>query len=315
MDQRMIWSFIVEQKLTELLWLPVKWTLLGGLLGLLIGILAFVFINRFGGYRLEHKTGVWLRVLVGIVTIIGSSVFGLYGGFYEGLIKAVEVVGENKALQEKANPYIGHAGALLIAGLYTACPKEGVKTFTPPTEKAMRASLDGFMAGKWEVNVAELNKRLNNLRGAATNTAIQGIAKQCNISLPEYEDTKKNRIALSFLSAFAKYGLGMDLDGPSDAVKDIELTKACSKIMSGLPAEAALAGDPATISYQELSAYITRQSIQAAVIKTINHAIRAQQIGAGILFLVFLAVPIIAFRIAEYIRQKHAANTAPSQAA
>ncbi|MHB9130356.1 MAG: hypothetical protein ACYDBB_04585 [Armatimonadota bacterium] len=293
-------KFVADNQLAGLLWIPLLWAILGGVVGLLLGLCSFFTIRALGGYRLEWKGATWLRVLVGVLTVAVAVICGGITGFQEGIWRAVQRVALQGKMSEQLQPQIGQYGAMLIAGVYVGCPQGGKQC----TEEELKGKVKSFTTGAWELDVPEFNRRLLNTPANTANVLIESATKDTRLRCPELQDTKASRMALWFLGKLGESMLPGEAEEAHDSLVDNELGKLCRKIIREMPAEAAKHGDPNTISYAEVSAFIGRKGMVSAIIKPIRAMVRSQQYGNALFFLCTLALPVIGFRIAEHVRRR-----------
>ncbi|MHB9023593.1 MAG: hypothetical protein ACYC7E_05380 [Armatimonadota bacterium] len=300
-------KFITENHLPGLLWTTVGWTIFGSIAGLLLGLLVFFGIRRLGGYRLELPAAVWLRALVGVLTVIIALVCGGIFGFNEGVLRGVRRVVQEGAITERFVPQVGHSGALLLAGLYNIDILVNANN-KQEAQQQLEAKFKSFAAGDWELDVHELQRRVDNVPVTAANVALGAILENPSIRIPEIRNTPLGKVQRWLLVALEQGLIPDQAEGFAEEWGAKEIRKFCANIYRGLPAEAAKSGNPNTIACTELSVYLGRQSLSGLVLPLTKAFVRGHQFSVLLFFLIILAVPVVGFQLGEFIRRKKCAT-------
>jgi len=100
-----------------------------------------------------------------------------------------------------------------------------------------------------------------------------------------------------FLKSVGVEILKKKLMNDADRLLGVKVGKFVEEVFHGLPAEAALHGDPASISVTDLSAYISRQIEERLVLATTRDLVRAMQMYACLAMLLTLVLPVGVFYI------------------
>ncbi|MHB1457431.1 MAG: hypothetical protein ACYC0V_11010 [Armatimonadota bacterium] len=301
-----IFGFIIINQLPEIIWDIVLWTLVGSISGSLFGLAVYFRIREWGGYRLEWRYTAWLRALTAILAAGSAFVCGGLIGFYDGAWRGVQQVAVQGDFGTRLMPTISGYGAQLIAGVYSLylVVEEGKSSRN--TEHEIRKKMITFAHGEWEIDVYQMQERISNTPKYLIDAAIRDLLIESRIRDPAPESSATQKILLWFLQRVGEGILPAEVNQFSDAVQESSLVRYTRKILRDLPSEAAKTGNPQTIGYNHLSVYLARESMQPFFVKPIRGIARAHQVGVVIWLLFTLAVPVGAFRLAEYLRQRRA---------
>lgn len=299
MDQTLVLALLRED-MPRMLGAVVGWTVLGGLLGLIVGLLAFFLIRAWGGYRLQGKwSGLW-QVLTAVFTVLVALGCGGVAGFHEGTWRGVERLAKDGAFSERYLAPIGHAGALLLAGLYCLGDET---TGALPTQDQLIARVKAFERGTWEINAAEMDLRMSRLSVTTVNAGLTAVKSDLQLRFPGMRNPRVNRMVSWFLEKMALSAIPGEADS---ALARSEVVQVSRKIIRGLPAEAAKAGNPATVGCAELSTFVGWQALKPLVMHPLRDAMRANEFAALLFFLVCLLVPVGIFRLVGFQQQRRA---------
>ncbi|MHB0999442.1 MAG: hypothetical protein ACYC27_09370 [Armatimonadota bacterium] len=305
---REIFQFVLTNQLPGMIGIVVFWTVLGGLLGLLLGLLVFIKIRALGGYRLEWRYAVWLRVLTGVLMVGCTIVCGTMIGFYDGVWRGVQKVAVQGDLGTQVMPRVDGYGAQFIAGVYSMCPSVDGTENPVITQKEMQQQMASFADGKWEIDVSQMQSRVSSIHKHTIDSAIQYLLHDSRIRYPEKKDTVSDKILYWFLQRIGEGMLPAKVKEVKNTVQDSNMAKFTRKLLRDLPSEAAKNGNPQTIGYMDLSAYLARKSMQPLIIIPVRGFARTHQAGFGIFLLLTLVLPVAVFRLAHYIHQRRASK-------
>lgn len=305
-----IFKFILTNQLPGMIGIVALWTMIGAILGLLLGLAAYFRVRALGGYRLEWRYTAWLRALAAVLTVGSAVACGGIIGFYDGAWRGVQQVAVQGDFGTRLMPRVGGYGAQLIAGVYSLYPSVGDSKRPDMSHQEMRKQMASFADGKWEIDIYRMQERVSNTPKYVIDAAIRDLLHDSRIRYPAAKDAASQKILYWFLQRVGEGILPAEVNQFSDAVSESSVVKYTRKILRDLPAEAAKTGNPQTIGYNHLSAYLARESMQPFFVKPARSIARAHQVGVVIWFLFTLAVPVGGFRLAEYLRQRRARDHA-----
>ena len=101
----------------------VKWTVLGGLSGLLVAVGLFFGLRAIGGFRWEWRHAKWFRVLTLLWLLLAIPFCTGTVGFFEGMWRGTRIVLERSHLGTDVFPKIGNAASLSMAYLHLLVPR------------------------------------------------------------------------------------------------------------------------------------------------------------------------------------------------
>jgi len=288
---RQIFDEIVASQAHQLVFISAKWTVLGGVLGLVVAILAMIAFRKLGWYRSGWRFECWVRWTLWILSIASCAGLVATAGFFVGVIRGSEHVMLNSQLATKVFPLVSDALADGVAG---------VQVYLSDTNTAARsntniaARIESFRHGEWEVNVPELHGQLDQLGSGATSNLVAEVEVRLVASSPQLQSGLPNKLLHHSLRFIGTVLVQRKLNSE---LKRTHLDDFYHAVRDRLVSAARAQGGPDTIGRQELSTFLVKEVVVPSVMKPIR-------IFAGgqvkmFLFLAFLSlvIPVTLFEL------------------
>ncbi len=263
-----LWRQIVNElgatQAHQFLLISVKWAVLGGFVGLLVGALAVIASQKLGWYRSGWRFAGWVRWPLWILTVITCA--GLVGGagFFVGVIRGSERVMLHSQLATKVFPEVGDALADGMAA---------VQIYLSETNTAARSGtnislrLETFRSGAWEVNAPEFLRQLDNLQAGAVSNVVADIEQKITSNSPSLQSGLPNQLLHHSLRLFGTMVVERKINSQLHRAKLDDFYHAFG---DRLVAEARKHGAPDTIGHRELSAFLVTEAVVPGVMKPIR---------------------------------------------
>lgn len=281
---RQIFDEIVASQAHQLVFISAKWTVLGGVLGLVAAILALVAFRKLGWYRSGWRFERWVRWLVWILSVISCVGLVATAGFFIGVIRGSEHVLLNSQLATKVFPLVSDALADGVAGVQVYLSNTNA---TARTDMDMTAQIETFRRGEWEVNVPELHRQLDQLQAGAVSNLVAEVETRLVASSPQLQNGLPNTLlhhSLRFI------GTVLVQRKVNSELKRTKLDDFYHAVRDRLVSAARLQGNPDTMGRQELSTFLVKEVVVPSVMKPIR--IFAGNQVKMFLFLAFLSLVI-----------------------
>ncbi len=263
MDDTLITALVREQ-LPRLIGTVFGWAMLGSLLGGLGCAGAFWLLRRLGAYLLPARS-IWVAVLL-TATILVGLIGGGIAGFHQGVLSGVRHACADSRIADAALPHLGRAGALLLAGVSTLSAPDA-------DPHLLRARLDAFEEGMWSLDVTTLPAGAAHISPSALALAVNEVKTVLGASQQQLDSPSERGVVSEILAALAAQLLPHS-QGP---VSNHAIIRFAGRVIAGLPAEAARAGDGHTLSCRALSAFIGRESLEPFIFVPLRASVRGHQ--------------------------------------
>jgi len=290
---------LVQQIITEvgasqahwLIWLSVKWAVLGGMLGLVAAILGILLFRKVGWYRSGWRFEAWVRWPLWGGSVVCVTAFAGAAGFCKGLVQGSEQVLRHSQLATKVFPPVGDALADVVGGfqLYASVSN-------PPsvTDSNFMARVADFQAGGWEVNVPQLNRQLDELPAGVASNLVSKIESNIVARTPMLQSGLPNTLLHHVLGYGWKFAVARKVEGE---LRDHKLDTCYQTARARLLSAAQQAGDPATISRGELSAFLVQEAVVPSVMVPVRIFLIQNVALFGMLGGLSLVLPAVLFRL------------------
>jgi len=270
-----------------------KWTLLGAFLGTILAILACLIFSRIGWYEMRWRFAGWLRWSIYVPMVIVSLIlFGL-AGFWSGVIRGTERVLTKSQLATDVFPKIAGvvADGMAWVQIYATLPGA-------PNTNEVSLKLDGFREGKWELHASQFLKQLDEFQEDKIQDAIARLEQTALERTPQLKGGIGEKLLHQLLS-----GLGRALAEKKVAgeLKSWGADKVYLAIREQLTVKAAMAGNPETISREEISTFIVHDGIVPGIMKPVRATARSQQLPLVIIAVLVIVVPPVCIRLARIL--------------
>jgi len=283
-----LWRHLVEFGAVDCVWSAVRWGLAGLVAGLVFGLAAFFLLRALGAYRLDWQPAKWLRVIVcllGVLAAMGSlGLIGAAEGVWRSLRQTVE--------RSPALPKAAEAGTLLLAQLYV----------TGTTN-----SVSGFADGQWEINVTELQRRLDTISEATVKSVTQSMLDDAAQRWPALGG--RGQPVLGWI--VGELAQGIVRRKLRENLDRFGIATYWDNVLRSLPAAAARTGDPQTISREELSGLLAQHGLAPLLTGSLRSLVRSFQVQTAIVLALALVLPVAAFRIPDVILRRRQAKATP----
>ena len=295
----------------QLFFKTILWSIGFAVTGGLLACLLFFTLNAIGGYRSNWKHAKWLRgAILVLMTILFFVFFGV-AGFFEGILQGSETILLQSELAKRVYPAVGKTGADLIASIYIVTPahiKSSDKTHL--LNRLTKAKLETFHQGRWELDVTEFFKRLDQVGTETFEALALNLKKEAQKSYPDLSEGIGEKILDWFLNSFGKMLIKQTA---IYEMKNHGLYIPMISFTDGLKQAARTQGNSDTISHQELSLYIVQKTIAEPCLIAIKPLVRGYQMGILLFVFITLAVPVVLFWISYCIWSRGKSKTASYQ--
>jgi hypothetical protein len=307
-------NIVLETELHTLLGMSALWSVIGGVVGLAAGVLAYVVVRKLGGYDWGWAHAKWIRWLTCAVVVLGTATAGGAIGLGKGASDGFEVVLRKSQLATEVFPVAGDVAADLIAMLYLELSIDAATDDPSGAQaqaaKAERASkLTAFRAGTFEIDVVNLAEGANTLQSARVAEIVEELEDEVLTQFPSWRGGAFEKVLNTVLVT-----LGEAL--VSHEVKKLglgKLVRQMQRAVKALPKAAAKTGDPNRIDRAELSEHVVQFGVVPALMLPVRSFIRGYQFAAAAAFLGLLLLPVCFFRGAEFIRNRRGAASSDDE--
>ncbi len=299
-------AYVTGNHLSGFLWACIKMGVLGAALGFFSGLTAFLLIRKWNGYALDGRGAKWARGLVGFFTVLIFMAGFLCVGLLQGALNFTQKLVKDELAIARVCEKPCYQVSMMIAELYIAGSTVVPANTNVVYADELRRQVHALEDGSQEIDVKELEYRLQHLSETAITPIVDQVMARAIQKWPSLTNSPYQQKMERFLKSVAMEMLKKKVMTDADRLLGKNIGKFVDSLFSGLPAEAALRGNPATISVADLSTYISRQIIDFLVLGTIRDYVRMFQIFAYLAMLITLALPVGVFYI---VRRRRAGQT------
>lgn len=252
---------------TVLLWIAI-----GGLLGALLGFIAHRVSSKAGAYRLEPAALRWPRIASAAwLLLAGLSLGGSMGGC-EGTLRGVEKVVRESQFRKEA---LDRAAAFGAAGMvWLDLHLQGTEGSAPATLTQDRP--------------IDIRAFLGRLERAEARIVKEALPK-CMEYLRTKVDLPKSGLVASMAEASMEFAIRKVL---RDKVKEQFVSR-------GVPIDDFFATLPDRMTFRQLSGHIAEKALVPIFVSPARAWTRGHQLILGVLLVLALALPALAFSIAR----------------
>lgn len=269
----------------------VKWTFLGALLGVVLAVLACVLFSRLGWYDVRWRFTRGLRWTVFVLTLVLSAIlFGL-AGLWSGAIDGSERVLSRSQLATDVFPKIADAIADAMAWVQVQPQFSGMTN-----EVELSSELDEFRARKWELHAAQFLQQLDSIKEDAITNLVAKVEQSAFERAPKLKGGLSETLLHQFLHGLGRLVVEKKV---ASELKGWGVDRIYHAILQDLETEAAKAGNPDTITRNEISALLVREGIVPGILKPIRSTARAQQLPLVAIAIMAMVVPPVCIRLAR----------------
>jgi hypothetical protein len=292
---------IGREEFVALLKSSALWGLLGAALGLGFSFATYRGFRRLHWYGATSPAGRWTqRSILGLSALLCSGLIGA-AGLIEGVHRECPGVIVRSRIGTDALPAAASLLAEAMVWIDLAAQQGGSLARTAGDPR-----LAEFRAGTWELDVQAFLGRIDTLRDESFRNILRQLEDMMLERSPGLKDGFTGRILHEAIHGLGPVLLDKKL---SDELRHRGLDHLQEAVRTRLLAEAARAGDPATIGYRDLSGFVLRDGLVPAIVAPIRSFARQQQILCAVLAIFVCCVPAVAFRLS---RPKPAQPSAPA---
>lgn len=269
----------------------VKWTLLGALLGIVLGVVSCFVFSRLGWYDVRWRFARGLRWSVFILTLVLSAMLFALVGTWSGAISGSARVLLHSQLATDVFPKLADTIADGMAWVQVQADLNGDTSSIEVTTR-----LDEFRAGKWELHATRFLQELDALKEGTITNAITRLEQSALEHVPQFKGGTGEKLLHQFFSRLGRLVVEKKV---SSELKKYGADRVYFAIRENLVGEAAKGGNPETIARTEISVFLIREGIVPGIMKPIRTTARAQQMPLLGLALAVLIVPPLCLRLAK----------------
>lgn len=281
------------------------WTLLGTALGAVLAIVTCAVFSRWGWYHGHWRFARGMRWTTFSAQVLLAAIFLGLAGFWSGAIRGTERVLTQSQLRTEVFPEIGNAIADGMAWIQLRATSS-----VGTNDTALTAGLEEFRAGKWELHAPRFLRELDDFHEATVTNFVARLEQTTLEHAPQLKGGLGEQLLHGLLNGLARRLVEQKVAGE---LKNYGADRVYKIIRTQLPAEAAKAGVPETISRPELSTFLVRDGIVPGILQPVRFTARAQQLPLLLIALLVLFAPPLCFRWAQKrLMQSNPATTPPS---
>lgn len=284
MDSKIIIE-IINADFGMFFWEAVKWVLLVGVSGMILAVVLFLVFRFAGLYKDSENSAPLFRVLILIMMFILCAVFSALTGFFEGVYRGAEKMLHHGAYAQKTFLEAGNAGADIIAALYIQAPGAAESGETSEMNEIDREKLESFRRGAWEINILELRGHIDSFMNQVKSESREKRKEDYKKRYEFFRDGVGEKI-LEWLLKELDDAAEKKLAGTGPGKFVVSLFK-------GLVDGAAKTGDPDSIGFEALSAYIAEKMIHTILLPVRSYTRNLQIVSVVLYFLVPAIPPLI----------------------
>jgi hypothetical protein len=284
---------IVEELLAShigaLAWAIAWRCLVFGLLGVGLGLGAFLGLRKLGAFRFDWPHALWVRALTGAHELIS-----------EGQL-ATEVL-----------PIAGDAGSLMIASIYVGSEVGSELLDGAELEREQLASLEarvgGYANGEWEMDHAMLEARLDDVHARVVEIAVELARREVYERYPKLEGTLGDDVVSWVLDRFGAKLTKQLAESVSESAGVGMIFQSVQEVFTTLDEAAAREGDEAQLSHVELRAHVVEVGVVPMLTGPVDEFARGQRLTGILALLAFVIVTIGGFALARHLYEQRAAE-------
>ncbi len=169
-------------------------------------------------------------------------------------------------------------------------------------EKRIEADLETFRKGEWEVDVAVMKKKARETRKRVFDVVLPDVKGSIREEFPGLKQGRDAKILDWFIDTFGEALLTKLL---ADELERAKLRDPIVMIWEGLEATAKESGNPKTITYDTLCGYLPSRVLYACAVYPTKLAIRGNQTGLLLIWLLIIVLSVVLFQVTEFIRARN----------
>lgn len=269
----------------------------GVALGLGFSWLVYRAFRRLDWYHCRSTAGRWGQRGVGLATCVGSAVLLGMAGASEAVNRRLPAAIQHGPLGTQK---LSGLGSVLADGLFQLDALAGAALTKTPEDEAQRQA---FLAGRVEFNAPRFLERMGAIRDELYPQMLGQLESSLTDKNLQWAGQWQGELLRRIIQMIGPALLDQKA---STELRKYHLEYLIPALRDGLVNEAARAGNPSTLSYRELSAYLQRTVLHPAIIQPAHSFVRQQQVLCVVGTLFLCLFPPAAFRLC---RQKAPVNS------
>jgi hypothetical protein len=277
------------------------WTTIGLVCGGVLGAGVFVVLRRGGALAARWRYGGFLRALSAVWLCLSVGTLGLLAGANEGVVRAMRRILEQPSVRAEYLGPLGELGAdalcMLDAALRAA--EQGTDLQTAGVSVS-RGCEDGAL------DVLGMRARVGRAERRSVDAAIRLVRERVGLGRGSRTRELAEDLLEKLLKAVVQLAVGPGTRGlfAEIGLRDVR------DMLDRLPAAAADRGGSGHLTRGDLSAHIVRFAVIPTAVRPVRGFARANQLGAALLALAAVAVPVVFFWVFRKLEAHGRAPTA-----
>lgn len=278
--------------------LIVFWMLIGVVLGLIAGVLAFLGLLKSGALRLDGTHAPWFRILSAVLVIGAGACFGGSIGGCEGTLRGTERIVRESQFRTEGLRRAGEAvaGALVWSDFALVNHFAGKE---PTLREEQVAAVDAFLKSGREFDLRAFQERLGRTEAEFVRKISDSAGADVRARMGLAPGGVPDRLLLMSLGFVMDYGVRKTVRGQIDKHG---LRDGVDGLFGALDTAGKLSGDPATASMPELAEAIVDRSLIPLLLTPAKSLVRAPQLTSAILMLGAFLLPALGFWIGRKVQ-------------
>lgn len=266
----------------SIVWRLIVWTLLGVLVGVIVGIGGSTLLKRWGAYRLPRpRVRYWLTIVIVTLNMIAMPL--LFGaiGFLEGLWHAGDVALRHSRVGKEWLPQIAEVGADAVCCVDCFIAEDKLPAWREVQKK------------RQAVNVPRMLAKLDTVKGGVGDKIVKQAKDRLFEDNPEWEGTAAETVIDWTLPPLIYYLVNRELQSrlAGYGVPDVwnEMRK-----------EACKDGDD-LLTHAELTAFLNERVLVPVVLSPLKSWVSNSQWSTLGIVVVWFATPVLALWLTRWI--------------
>ncbi|MBM3997552.1 MAG: hypothetical protein FJ303_25905 [Planctomycetes bacterium] len=257
----------------SVVWRITLWSIGGGVVGLLVGILLTRQLSNWGAYALPWPSVTfWLQVLLYILNILAMPI--LFGaiGFFEGVYRAADVALRWSVVGQKWLPPVADVGADAIAAADAWLGNRG-------------DAWDAIRKNRRPVNIVRLVDGLDKLDDEVAERISAAARKDLLEQQPDWKDSNTERAADWMLKQLVRYLLNRQLR--------TKLAEFGVQDVLGEMRKKARQDGGEHMTHAQLSTFLVENVMIPMLLYPVKHWTSGSQWTAIVIIVVWFAIPLL----------------------
>lgn len=315
------------------IWSLSKWSVGGGIAGLLLAVVVFFALRAVGGFRWKWRYAGYFRLLALVLILLATVIIGILIGANEGLYRGLRQAADSKQMQEDLQAF-GKPGADVLGGCYilvahtskemlgdalkemnetheTRMPTEdqgaGSDYELPPRatpaldalQQHLHQELERFRTDAWQLDLAAMREKARERKKLVIASMLPVVKDSIRADYPTLKEGKDAQMFDWFVDNVGRFMLERAID---NTLTDRRIKGPVDYIWEGLQQAGGNQGDPNTLSYSALAGYLPTRVLYATIVFPVKLFVRGNQTGLVISWVVLILGLVAFFQSCEFIR-------------